>query len=63
MVNEEKNSIFNEKMSSNEARYSFFKAVEGKSKDEIEIIKLEYEKVLEIIYDREMKLSEEGWLL
>ena len=56
-------NIFNEQMTSNEARIALFKAVEGKTKEEIEQIKAEYLKVLPVINERERKLSEDGWWL
>ena len=57
------NNIFNEQMTSNEARMAFFKAVEGKTKAEIEHIKLEYSKVLPKIIERELELAKNGWLI
>lgn len=55
--------LFNEKMTSNEARAVFFKALEGKSKEEIEQIKSAYFEVLHKITEREMRLAEEGWMI
>lgn len=55
--------LFNEKMTSNEARVVFFKALEGKSKEEIEQIKSAYSEVLHKITEREMRLAGEGWLI
>ena len=55
-------SVFNENMSSNEARTAFFKAVEGKTKSEVEQLKIEYSRVLPIILEREQRLASEGWL-
>lgn len=57
------NSIFNENMTSSQARFAFFKAVDGKSKEEVEKLKNDYFKVLDVIMDREFKLANEGWLL
>ena len=56
------NSIFNENMTSNEARIALFSAVEGKNKAEIEQIKAEYSEVLPKILDRELSLATEGWI-
>ena len=57
------NSIFNEQMTSNEARLALFKAVEGKTKAEIEQLKADYSKVLPAINEREHKLAAEGWFI
>lgn len=56
-------NLFNEAMTSNEARAVFFKALEGKSKEEIEQIKSAYSEVLHKITEREMRLAGEGWLI
>lgn len=57
------NDIFNEQMTSNEARMAFFEAVEGKTKEEVEQIKSAYSEVLHKITEREMRLAGEGWLI
>ena len=57
------NDIFNEQMTSNEARIAFFEAVEGKTKEEVEQIKSAYFEVLHKITEREMRLAEEGWMI
>ena len=57
------NNVFNEQMTSYEARSAFFAAVDGKSREEIEKLKAEYTKALPAIYNRERKLADEGWLL
>ena len=57
------NSIFNENMTSYQARTALFTAVEGKTKKEIEEIKAEYSKVSSVIMEREFKLADKGWLL
>lgn len=54
--------IFNEQMSSTEARTAFFKAVEGKTNAEIELIFSAYDKVLPAIYRRELDLASQGWM-
>lgn len=56
-------NIFNEHMTSNEARIALFKSVEGKTKAEIEQIKSEYSAVLPAILKREHELASKGWLL
>ena len=56
-------SIFNENMSSSEARLALFSAVDGKTRDEIEALFAEYDKVARIISKREFKLAEEGWFI
>lgn len=56
------NDFFNEQMTSNEARSAFFGAIEGKTKEEIEQIKLEYSKVLPKIIERELELAKDGRL-
>ena len=58
-----KNSIFNENMSSSEARKAFFAAVDGKTKEEIEKLKADYYNVIPAIVKRESKLAEKGWML
>ena len=56
-------NLFNEEMTSNEARSVFFKALDGKSEEEIEQIKSAYSEVLHKITEREMRLAGEGWLI
>lgn len=56
-------SIFNENMSSREARQVLFSSVDGKTKAEIEKIKDEYSAVLPVIMDRELKLADQGWMI
>lgn len=56
-------NLFNENMTSHEARLTLFSAVEGKSKEEIEKIKAEYFAVSDKITDRELELGRQGWLL
>lgn len=55
--------LFNEQMSSNEARLILFKEVENKTKAEIEEIMVEYDKIISIITKRELELAEEGWCI
>ena len=56
-------SIFNEHMTSNEARIALFKAVEGKTSEEISQLKTEYSNVLPAILKRESELVSEGWFI
>lgn len=55
-------NLFNENMTSKEARTVLFRSVEGKTKTEIEQIKAEYSKLLPKIIDREMALAKKGWI-
>ncbi len=57
------NDIFNEQMTSNEARMAFFEAVEGKTKEEVEQIKSAYFEVLHKITKKEFELAKEGWMI
>jgi hypothetical protein len=57
------NNIFNEQMTSSEARATLFKAVEGKTKAEIEQIKSAYSKTLPSILEREHHLASKGWFI
>ena len=59
----EKNTIFDEQMTSTEARLALFKAVEGKTEAEIEQIKSAYSKVLPAILKRESDLVLKGWII
>ena len=52
---------FNEQMTSFEARSAFFAAVDGKTKEEIEELKKEYDAVASVIMDREARFADEGW--
>lgn len=56
------NSIFNESMTSNEARIALLSAVDGKSKAEIETILTDYEKVHPVIMKRELESVSRGWI-
>lgn len=56
------NNLFNEKMTSAEARAAFFRAVEGKSEGEVAKIKDEYAATVRNITRREFKLAEQGWM-
>ena len=55
--------IFSEEMTSSQARLALFKAVEGKTKDEIEEIKAAYFEVSSKILERELKMAHEGWFV
>lgn len=54
--------IFNESMTSNEARIALFRAVDGKSKTEIEKLLADYEKVNAVIMKRELESVSRGWI-
>lgn len=56
-------NVFNENMTSSEARMALFKAVEGKTKEEIEQLKSAFKKVFPAIFKRESELADQGWLL
>lgn len=56
-------SLFNENMSTNEARMALFRAVEGKSEKDRQKIIEDYKKIHHIIFQKEMKLAEKGWLI
>lgn len=55
--------LFNEDMSSMEARTVLYSSVDGKIKEEIEEIKEAYKRILPIIIDKELKAAAEGWFL
>lgn len=55
------NDIFNENMSSNEARLKLFSIIQDKSEKEIEEIKQKYFEVIPKIIEKEIKLAEDGW--
>lgn len=57
------NSIFNENMSSNEARLVFFSAIDGKTKEEIERLKADYYAIQPVIMKKELALASKGWLI
>ena len=57
------NNTFNEQMTSEEARMTLFKEIEGKTKIEIEQIKAEYFEVLPKIIEKELQLAKDGWLI
>ena len=59
----EKNTVFDEQMTSTEARIALFKAVEGKTEAEIEQIKSAYSQILSKILERETQLSSKGWFV
>lgn len=56
-------NLFNEEMTSSEARSVFFKALEGKSEEEIEQIKIAYSEIIPKIIEKEMRLAEDGWMI
>ena len=56
-------SIFSESMTSNEARTALFRAVDGKSKAEVEALLADYEKVRPVIMKRELEAVSKGWII
>lgn len=57
------NNLFNEEMTSNEARSVFFKALEEKGEKEIKKIEIAYSKIIPKIIEKEMRLAEDGWMI
>ncbi len=55
--------LFNENMTSVEARYAFFAATDGKTKEEIDEIRKEYKPIAERILQKELELADHGYLL
>ena len=56
-------NLFNEEMTSSEAISVFFKALEGKSEEEIKQIKIAYSKIIPKIIEKEMRLAEGSWMI
>jgi hypothetical protein len=56
------NKLFNENMTSSEARKMFYKTCENKTKEERSEISKEYYPIAEAIYRKEAKLAEQGYL-
>ena len=56
-----KKALFNEHMSSLEARRVLFTSVNGKSKEQIDEIKKEYSSVSKLIRRREL-IQNKGWM-
>lgn len=54
--------LFTEQMTFEEAQLAFFKAVDGKSKEETEKIRKQFFAIIPKITKREIELSEKGWL-
>lgn len=54
--------LFTEQMTFEEAQFAFFKAVDGKSKEETEKIRKEFFAIIPKITKREIELSKKGWL-
>lgn len=54
-------NLFNENMSFEDAQYTFFKAIDGKDRAEIEKVKAQFEKYIPSITKREMKMANRGW--
>ena len=57
------NKLFDEQMTSSEARMAFYRAIEGKSAEEMESIKAEYFRISDIILKRELELASRGWFV
>ena len=55
------NAMFNENMTSSEARHVLFSSVDGKTKEEIDRIKLEYDAVIPRIVKNELR-NNEGYM-
>lgn len=55
-------NLFNEQMTSGEARDKFFCAAEDKTKEELEKLKKDYFAVLPAILKRERELANKGWI-
>lgn len=56
-------SLFNENMSSSEARIVFLSSVDGKTKEEIAKLQEDYMAVLPAIDKRESELVKQGWII
>lgn len=56
-------SLFNENMSSSEARIVFLSSVDGKTKEEITKLQEDYMAVLPAIDKRESELVKQGWII
>lgn len=56
-------SLFNENMSSSEARIVFLSSVDGKTKEEIAKLQEDYMAVLPVISKRESELVKQGWII
>ena len=56
-------SLFNENMSSSEARIVFPSSVDGKTKEEIAKLQEDYMAVLPAISKRESELVKQGWII
>lgn len=56
-------NLFNEQMTSSQARIALLSAIEGKSKDEIERIKNAYFEIRPLIIRRELDLAAKGWFI
>lgn len=56
------NELFTEQMTFEEAQLAFFKAVDGKSKEETEKIRKQFFATIQRITKREIELAQKGWL-
>lgn len=57
------NVLFNENMTSEEARKILYKAAETKTKKEMEVVIEEYMRVITAITCKELSMVEKGWML
>ena len=56
-------NLFNENMTTNELRMALFRAIEGKTKEEMEKIFEEHDKIHPIVFKKEMDLAKKGWFI
>ena len=54
--------MFNENMTSIEARMLFYREIEGKTEDEVREIRKAYETAMKSISKKELAKAREGWL-
>lgn len=55
-------ALFRDDMSSNEARLVFFKEVDGKTEEELALLKEAYHEVAQRALHREIEVGINGWL-
>ena len=55
--------LFNTNMTSCEARMTLYGALDGKTREEQDLIYEEYFPVKRIIHDREIELGQQGWMM
>lgn len=54
--------LFNEQMTFEEAQLAFFKAIDGKTKEEAEEIRKQFFAAIPKITKREITMAEKGWI-